>query len=148
MCIRDRCLLAGALYLRNKPAIRNALILRSTRLCKLASHVESYLFAGYMVELLKQGIPTRTALQYLEQIRKGSLFCELHKHLMNGLQNGEDILCVICLLYTSYCTAHNRHIYITVYGLQKGFHFIYNRLHIPRCSATGRAGNQIRRVFQ
>ena len=80
---------------RNKPAIRNALILRSTRLCKLASHVESYLFAGYMVELLKQGIPTRTALQYLEQIRKGSLFCELHKHLMNGLQNGEDILCVI-----------------------------------------------------
>ena len=57
--------------------------------------VESYLFAGYMVELLKQGIPTRTALQYLEQIRKGSLFCELHKHLMNGLQNGEDILCVI-----------------------------------------------------
>lgn len=89
------CLLAGALHLRNKPAIRNALILRSTRLCKLASHVESYLFAGYMVELLKQGIPTRTALQYLEQIRKGSLFCELHKHLMNGLQNGEDILCVI-----------------------------------------------------
>ena len=71
------------------------MILRSTRLCKLASHVESYLFAGYMVELLKQGIPTRTALQYLEQIRKGSLFCELHKHLMNGLQNGEDILCVI-----------------------------------------------------
>ena len=50
------CLLAGALYLRNKPAIRNALILRSTRLCKLASHVESYLFAGYMVELLKQGM--------------------------------------------------------------------------------------------
>lgn len=89
------CALAGMLYLRKKPAIRNALVLRSPRLCKLASHVESYLFSGYMIELLQQGIPTRTALQYLEQIRKGSLFCELHKHLMSGLQQGEDIHCVI-----------------------------------------------------
>lgn len=83
------------LYLKHKPALRNALILRSPRLCTLASHVESYLFSGYMIELLKQGIATRTALEYLEQIRKGTLFCELHKHLMHGLQNGGDMLCVI-----------------------------------------------------
>lgn len=89
------CFAILLLYLKHKPRIRNALILRNKHLCTLASHVESYLFSGYMIELLKQGIPTRIALQYLEQLRKETLFCELHRHLMLRLQNGEDMLYVI-----------------------------------------------------
>lgn len=83
------------LYLKHHPHIRTAWILKSKKLCALASHVQSYLFSGYMIELLKQGISTRVAFQYLQQVRKDTLFAMLMRRITKRLQEGVDVLTII-----------------------------------------------------
>ena len=68
------------------------LVLHSVRLTRLASLFVSFLFAGYLLELMKQGIPTYTALHYLENVSKGTLFSVLQKRIMLQLSQGIELL--------------------------------------------------------
>ncbi len=68
------------------------LILHSEKLTGLASPFVSFLFAGYLLELMKQGVPTYTALHYLENVSKETIFSVLQKRIMQQLSQGVELL--------------------------------------------------------
>lgn len=71
------------------------LILQSSRLKRITSLFTSFLFAGYLLELIHQGVPTYTALQFLENVSEETIFSVLQRRIMHRLEQGTDMLSAI-----------------------------------------------------
>lgn len=88
-------MLLFAWYLQRHKQEMIYLILHSPKLIKITSLFTSFLFAGYLSELIKQGVPTYTALHYLEKVSKDTIFSVLQKRIMQRLEQGSDMLSAI-----------------------------------------------------
>lgn len=88
------CLCLFALYLKFHASIRVALLLRLHNF-RLLKDINSYYFAGYMVELERKGIATRNAMLYLQSIHKESVFQSFIRQIKQELERGEDVLDVM-----------------------------------------------------
>lgn len=83
------------LYLRKHPQVRCHLLSRlNTHIHVIADYV-SYQFAGYLLELEKQGISTVQALQYLMEIKADTMVHEAIQHIQQRLVSGGELLCIL-----------------------------------------------------
>lgn len=55
----------------------------------------SYLFAGYLLQLEKQGISTQKAIRFLCGVKQYSLLCVCAKHCEMRLLDGEDFITIL-----------------------------------------------------
>lgn len=55
----------------------------------------SFLFAGYLIELQKQGISTKDSIHYLQAIKKVSFFYIMINDMLEKLEEGNDFIEVI-----------------------------------------------------
>ncbi len=69
--------------------------LSNSEATRITSLFTSFLFAGYLLELIHQGVPTYTALQFLENVSEETIFSVLQRRIMHRLEQGTDMLSAI-----------------------------------------------------
>lgn len=88
-------LLCTYLYLRMHQGLRSQLLYKHIAHLPVLKDYESYLLAGYLLEMQKRGISTKQAFSFLVTVDLDSVFHQMIVEIRNQLHKGQDYLCVV-----------------------------------------------------
>lgn len=96
------------LYLRKHKRVQVVVLQKVHPYIPFLKDYNSYIFSGYLCELESQGVSTRQAMRYLQDIRKDSLFASFIQQVRNKLEQGEHLHNIFqssSLLNKNFCLA-------------------------------------------
>lgn len=83
------------LYLKLHPNVRSAILYKYHKYVCIVKDYESFILAGYLLEMQKKGISTKQSFSFLSKIDPNSVFHLMIQDIVSQLHKGEDYFFVL-----------------------------------------------------